>query len=142
MVLQWVRFVFGLIRFCLSFQRCICISFILILIIDWVSIIAFISSNRNLLINTLNYRFRVLGFFGLILSPFILFFLITYYIFRYAEEYRSYSNKLNTREWNFYTKWKLRELNELNIVFQERINESYNYATNYVKQFHLQIYQK
>lgn len=96
----------------------------------------FISGNKNLLINTLNYRFRLLGFFGLILSPFILFFLITYYIFRYAEEYRSYSNKINTREWNFYTKWRLRELNELNIVFQERINESYNYATNYVKQFH------
>ena len=60
---------------------------------------------------------------------------MSYYIFRYGEEYRCQSNLLNTREWNYYAKWKFRELNELNILYQERLNESYKYATNYVKQF-------
>ena len=95
-----------------------------------------IESNKEVLISNLNFRLKLIGVLLLILSPFVLFFMLSYYIFRYGEEFRSHAGKLNSRDWNYYSKWNFREFNELGVVYNDRLNESYKYAKNYVSQFH------
>lgn len=90
-----------------------------------------------------------MGFMSLILSPFILIFLLIYFIFRHGEvfifkkfffkyfikELRNRPGIFLSRQWSPMARWKFRELNELPHVFQKRLNASYNFAQQYVDSF-------
>lgn len=83
---------------------------------------------------SLTFRFRFIGIISLIFLPFILFLLLAYYVFKYGQEYKS-NTFFNSRQWSLYSKWKFREFNELNHIFQNRINNAHKLAIDYVDQF-------
>lgn len=87
----------------------------------------------------LRKRFVVMGFIGLILSPFVFIFLLIYFLFKYGEEIRSRPGSFMARQWAPLAKWKFRELNELPHVFQKRLNKSYNIAEKYVQSFNFNL---
>jgi len=84
---------------------------------------------------SLQRRFLVVGLLHVLLLPFILFFLITAFFLDNAKEWHSESSYLGPREWSPYAKWSFRELNELPHFFERRLNGSYKYANQYIKQF-------
>ncbi|GAM18991.1 hypothetical protein SAMD00019534_021660 [Acytostelium subglobosum LB1] len=92
-------------------------------------------TQRDRLARGLTRRFRMIGLVGLFASPFIFFFLLIYYFFKYAEEFKNKPGSLGSREWSPLAKWKFREFNELPHLFNIRLNLSYPHANKYVDSF-------
>jgi hypothetical protein len=91
---------------------------------------------RNGLITGLRKRFVIMGILNLILSPFILGFLVIYFLFKYGQEFHRNPSQLSSRSYSPIAKWKFRDFNELPHVFNARLNSSYSKAEAYVSQFH------
>lgn len=90
---------------------------------------------RSELAAGLRFRFKLMGFISLLLSPFIFVFLLIYFIFQYGEQFHNRPNSLAVRQWTPLARWKFRELNELLHVFQKRLKASYLTADRYVSSF-------
>ncbi len=86
-------------------------------------------------------RFMIAGFINLILSPFILIYIIISFIFSNIDELYINRNLLGPRRYTRLALWKFREYNELPHFFQRRINKSINYANEYIKQFPAPLYE-
>lgn len=71
----------------------------------------------------------------LIFSPFIFIYLLTYFIFKYAETIKQRPGLLTTREWTRVAKKKFRDFNELPHLFERRMSESYKHAVKYMGYF-------
>eukprot|EP00003_Mantamonas_plastica_P018928 TRINITY_DN308_c0_g1_i4.p1 TRINITY_DN308_c0_g1~~TRINITY_DN308_c0_g1_i4.p1 ORF type:complete len:482 (-),score=155.91 TRINITY_DN308_c0_g1_i4:179-1624(-) len=87
------------------------------------------------IVEALQRSFRIWGVINLILSPFILVFLVIYFFFRYTQEFYRNPKKLGMREWTLFSKWKFREFNELPHVFERRLQASYQPAEKYLVYF-------
>jgi hypothetical protein len=72
---------------------------------------------------------------NLMLLPFILLFLVIFFLLKHAEQLHSKTSMFGPREWTPLAKWKFREYNELHSFFQERLDASYAPAHNYILQF-------
>eukprot|EP00735_Rhodelphis_limneticus_P008705 TRINITY_DN2204_c0_g1::TRINITY_DN2204_c0_g1_i1::g.6795::m.6795 TRINITY_DN2204_c0_g1::TRINITY_DN2204_c0_g1_i1::g.6795 ORF type:complete len:643 (-),score=90.70,sp/Q8RUS5/ATG9_ARATH/39.49/7e-154,APG9/PF04109.11/8.2e-128,DUF4231/PF14015.1/1.3e+04,DUF4231/PF14015.1/0.033 TRINITY_DN2204_c0_g1_i1:613-2541(-) len=83
----------------------------------------------------LRRRFIVLGFVNLFLSPFLIIFMVVYFIMRNAEQFYSKPTTIGARQWTPYSRWLFREFNELPHIFHRRIAESYIPADEYLQQF-------
>jgi len=83
----------------------------------------------------LKRRFRALGVFTLLVSPFIILFYSIYILLRYGEEIKNNPSVLSTRQYSTLARWKLREFNELPHHFSQRLAQSYDSAQKYVAQF-------
>jgi hypothetical protein len=94
------------------------------------------SDTSSQLASTLRRRFRVFGFVGLLISPFVLIFLLIYFFFKYGEEIRNKPSILGARDWSTLARWKFRDLNEVPHLFEERLNRAYPLAQQYVDSFH------
>eukprot|EP01114_Cavostelium_apophysatum_P016676 TRINITY_DN4793_c0_g1_i1.p1 TRINITY_DN4793_c0_g1~~TRINITY_DN4793_c0_g1_i1.p1 ORF type:complete len:627 (-),score=150.46 TRINITY_DN4793_c0_g1_i1:465-2345(-) len=83
----------------------------------------------------LKSRFRLMGLFSLLISPFMFVFLLVYFVFQYGEQLHNNPTTFAARQWSPLARWKFRELNELPHVFQSRLRLSYSLADKYVSSF-------
>ena len=80
-------------------------------------------------------RLIKLGIINLILSPFILIYIIVSFIFKNIDEIYLNKKILGPRRYTQLSKWKFREYNELEHYFTIRLNKSIKYSNEYSKQF-------
>lgn len=83
----------------------------------------------------LRTRFVLLGIANLVLSPFIFVFMIIYFVFKHAQEWHKKPDTVGTRNYSHLARWKIREFNELEHFFDNRINSSFKASNQYVLQF-------
>lgn len=83
----------------------------------------------------LKHRFKTMTIINIVCLPFILLFQLTYFFFKYAEEYRREPHLLGLRQYSHYSRWKFREYNELPHIFENRLNMSYDDACKYMSHF-------
>ncbi|KAK9120601.1 hypothetical protein Syun_018218 [Stephania yunnanensis] len=92
---------------------------------------------RNFISNPalLKKRLMAVGLMMLILSPFFIIFMLVYLFLRHAEQFYNHPSTAFSRRWSNLSKWIFREFNEVDHLFEYRINSSIIHAANYVKQF-------
>ncbi|XP_031265801.1 autophagy-related protein 9 [Pistacia vera] len=90
----------------------------------------FISNPR-----TLKKRLMVVGLAMLILSPFLVIFMLVYLFLRHAEQFYNHPSTASSRRWSNLSRWIFREFNEVDHLFKHRINSSVMHASDYLKQF-------
>lgn len=90
----------------------------------------FISNPR-----TLKKRLTVVGVLMLLLSPFLVIFMLVYLFLRHAEQFYNHPSTASSRRWSNLSKWIFREFNEVEHLFKHRINSSVFHASEYLKQF-------
>ncbi|XP_022727665.1 autophagy-related protein 9-like isoform X2 [Durio zibethinus] len=84
---------------------------------------------------TLKKRLRVVGLAMLLLSPFLVIFMLVYLFLRHAEQFYNHPSIASSRRWSNLSKWMFREFNEVDHLFKHRINSSVMHAAEYLKQF-------
>lgn len=92
-------------------------------------------SHRRALSEGIRSRFLFAGFMNVICAPFIIIYFIMLYFFRYFNEYQKNPSQIGTRQYTPFAQWKFREFNELQHLFQRRVNMSYPFASRYIDQF-------
>ncbi|CAN6666896.1 autophagy-related protein 9 [Trichomonascus vanleenenianus] len=92
-------------------------------------------SHRTLLADGLRRRFVFAGIMNIIFAPFIMLYLALLYFFRYFNEYHKDPSAIGMRQYTPLAEWKMREFNELDHLFRQRLNRSYEPATKYINQF-------
>ncbi|KAK7268282.1 hypothetical protein RIF29_20978 [Crotalaria pallida] len=90
----------------------------------------FISNPR-----TLKKRLMVVGLAMLLLSPFLVIFMLVYLFLRHAEQFYNHPSTASSRRWSNLSRWIFREFNEVDHLFKHRINSSVLHASDYLKQF-------
>lgn len=84
---------------------------------------------------TLKKRLMIVGFAMLLLSPFLVIFMLVYLFLRHAEQFYNHPSTASSRRWSNLSKWIFREFNEVDHFFKHRINTSILHASEYIKQF-------
>ncbi|CAL0316833.1 unnamed protein product [Lupinus luteus] len=84
---------------------------------------------------TLKKRLMVVGLAMLLLSPFIVIFMLVYLFLRHAEQFYNHPSTASSRRWSNLSRWIFREFNEVDHLFKHRINSSELHASDYLKQF-------
>ncbi|KDP26550.1 hypothetical protein JCGZ_17708 [Jatropha curcas] len=84
---------------------------------------------------TLKKRLMVVGVAMLLLSPFLVIFMLVYLFLRHAEQFYNHPSTASSRRWSNLSKWIFREFNEVDHLFKHRINGSIMHASDYLKQF-------
>ncbi|CAA2934036.1 autophagy-related 9 [Olea europaea subsp. europaea] len=84
---------------------------------------------------TLRKRLMIVGFAMLLLSPFLVIFMLVYLFLRHAEQFYNHPSTASHRRWSNLSKWMFREFNEVDHLFKHRINSSVVHALDYLKQF-------
>lgn len=69
--------------------------------------------HRSALIATLRRRFLLMGVLNAVMSPFIMLFLIIFFVFRYGEELHRYPLTISARSYTPLARWLMRDYNEL-----------------------------
>ncbi|KAK9282421.1 hypothetical protein L1049_005338 [Liquidambar formosana] len=85
--------------------------------------------------NALKKRLMVVGLVMLLLSPFLVIFMLVYLFLRHAEQFYNHPSTASSRRWSNLSKWIFREFNEVDHLFKHRINSSVPHASDYIKQF-------
>lgn len=83
----------------------------------------------------LRKRLIAVGFGMLILSPFLIIFMLVYFFLRHAEQFYNRPSTVASPRWSNLSRWLFREFNELDHLFKHRLNASIKHAIDYVKQF-------
>ncbi|XP_039008759.1 autophagy-related protein 9-like [Hibiscus syriacus] len=84
---------------------------------------------------TLKKRLMVVGLVMLILSPFLVIFMLVYLFLRHAEQFYNHPSTASSRRWSNLSKWMFREFNEVDHLFKHRINSSVMHASEYLNRF-------
>ncbi|XP_073063522.1 autophagy-related protein 9 [Primulina eburnea] len=84
---------------------------------------------------TLKKRLMIVGFVLLLLSPFLVIFMLVYLFLRHAEQFYNHPSTASSRRWSNLSKWMLREFNEVDHLFKHRMNNTIVHASDYLKQF-------
>lgn len=84
---------------------------------------------------TLKKTLMVVGLVMLLLSPFLVIFMLVYLFLRHAEQFYNHPSTASSRRWSNLSKWLFREFNEVDHLFKHRINGSVMQASDYLKQF-------
>lgn len=84
---------------------------------------------------TLKKRLMVVGLAMLLLSPFLVIFMLVYLFLRHAEQFYNHPSTASSRRWSNLSKWIFREFNEVDHLFKHRINGSIMHASDFLKQF-------
>ncbi|XP_028758380.1 autophagy-related protein 9 [Neltuma alba] len=84
---------------------------------------------------TLKKRLMVVGLAMLLLSPFLVIFMLVYLFLRHAEQFYNHPSTASSRRWSNLSRWIFREFNEVDHLFKHRINSSTIHASDYLKQF-------
>ncbi|KAI6245902.1 Autophagy-related protein [Erysiphe necator] len=92
-------------------------------------------SHRKQLSDALRRRFMFAGFMNALLAPMIIVYLMIVYFLRYFNEYQKNPAAVGSRQYTPLALWKFREFNELQHLFEKRVNMSYPFASRYLDQF-------
>ncbi|KAL8841330.1 MAG: hypothetical protein Q9170_000960 [Blastenia crenularia] len=92
-------------------------------------------THRRALSDGIRSRLLFAGFMNTICAPFIIVYFVMLYFFRYFNEYQKNPSQIGTRQYTPFAEWKFREFNELQHLFQRRVNMSYPFASRYIDQF-------
>ncbi|KAG8529309.1 uncharacterized protein KY384_005945 [Bacidia gigantensis] len=92
-------------------------------------------SHRKGLSDGFRSRFLFAGFISLVCAPFTVLYYMLVYFFRYFTEYQRNPSQIGSRQYTPFAEWKFREFNELQHLFDRRINMSYPFASRYIDQF-------
>ncbi|KAH1070279.1 hypothetical protein GYH30_007407 [Glycine max] len=84
---------------------------------------------------TLRKRLMVVGLAMLLLSPFLVIFMLVYLFLRHAEQFYNHPSTASSRRWSNLSRWIFREFNEVDHLFKHRINCGVLHASDYLKQF-------
>ncbi|XP_058770971.1 autophagy-related protein 9-like [Vicia villosa] len=84
---------------------------------------------------TLKKRLIFVGLAILLLSPFLVIFMLVYLFLRHAEQFYNHPSTASSRRWSNLSRWVFRGFNEVDHLFRHRINNSVVHASNYLKQF-------
>ncbi|KAL3849952.1 hypothetical protein ACJIZ3_011834 [Penstemon smallii] len=84
---------------------------------------------------TLKKRLVIVGFVLLLLSPFLVIFMLVYLFLRHAEQFYHHPSTASSRRWSNLSKWVFREFNEVDHLFKHRMNSSIVHSSDYLKQF-------
>ena len=90
---------------------------------------------RDALAASLRRRFLVMGIFGLLFSPFMVFILLATFLFRYGEEIHRDPRSLSARRFSPYARFQFREFNEYPHQFDRRIATAVEKSDEYVGLF-------
>ncbi|KAJ6244980.1 autophagy-related protein [Anaeramoeba flamelloides] len=101
---------------------------------------------KNLKVNTkcltesnfhkkLRKRMIITSLILLILSPFIIFFLVIYWVLKYGKIIETEIGILSKRQWSQRAKWMFSEPNELPHLFENRIKKGHKSSLTYLNQF-------
>ncbi|KAK0648816.1 autophagy protein Apg9-domain-containing protein [Cercophora newfieldiana] len=93
------------------------------------------SDQRGELSMKLRSRFFFAGFMILVLSPFVIGYLLIVYFLTYFHEIQKNPSMLSSRTYTPLAEWKFREFNELPHLFRKRLDMSHPYASHYIDQF-------
>ncbi|XP_043704370.1 autophagy-related protein 9-like [Telopea speciosissima] len=85
--------------------------------------------------SSLKKRLMAVGLGMLLLSPFLVIFMLVYLFLRHAEQFYNHPSTASSRRWSTLSKWIFREFNEVDHLFRHRINNSLVHADDYLKQF-------
>ncbi|XP_010272081.1 PREDICTED: autophagy-related protein 9-like [Nelumbo nucifera] len=85
--------------------------------------------------SSLKKRLMAVGLGMLLLSPFLVIFMLVYLFLRHAEQFYNHPSTASSRRWSNLSKWIFREFNEVDHLFKHRINSSVTHAAQYLKQF-------
>ncbi|KAF3793626.1 Autophagy-related protein 9 [Nymphaea thermarum] len=83
----------------------------------------------------LKKRLMAVGLGMLLMSPFLVIFVLVYFFLRHAEQFYNHPSMASSRKWSNLSKWMFREYNEVDHLFKQRINASVVHAADYLKQF-------
>jgi len=86
----------------------------------------------------LRRKIRLFALLNILVMPFLVLFLVCYFVLNVAHEFHQKSAKsaLHTSRWTPLAKWHFREYNELPHVFEKRMANSIPHGMSYLKQFH------
>lgn len=93
------------------------------------------TTQRDRLSSELRKRFQLLAIINFVLAPFLLVFIVVYYLFRYGEELYRKPTSISDRQYSTWSHWTLREFNELDHLFEKRLAASHDKATRYIESF-------
>ena len=93
------------------------------------------TTQRDRLASELRKRFQLLAIINFLLAPFLLIFILVYYLFRYGEELYRNPMSMSTRQYSSWSQWTLREFNELEHLFDKRLAASFDKAQKYIESF-------
>ncbi|RMZ07077.1 hypothetical protein D0860_05286 [Hortaea werneckii] len=91
--------------------------------------------NRQVLVQTLQNRFRFAAISSIVVAPFNIVRFCIMYFFRYYTEFTRNPSKVSARSFTPFAEWKIREVNELEHLFQRRLKQASPFADEYLKQF-------
>lgn len=91
--------------------------------------------HREIYARQLKKRFMIFGIFNLVFSPFIIFFLLMHFVFKYGEEFYKNPGSIASREYTPLAKLLMREFNEYPHSFDRRLKGSVMKADTYIKQY-------
>lgn len=91
--------------------------------------------NRRVLVQALQNRFRAAAVSSIIIAPFNVIRFCIMYFFRYYTEFTRNPGKVSARSFTPFAEWKIREVNELEHLFQRRLRQASPFANEYLKQF-------
>ncbi|KAI4303725.1 hypothetical protein MLD38_039323 [Melastoma candidum] len=80
-------------------------------------------------------RLMFVGLAMLLLSPFLVIFMLVYLFLRHAEQFYHHPSTASSRRWSNLSKWIFREYNEVDHLFKHRITSSIAHSSEYLKQF-------
>ena len=89
-------------------------------------------------IHKISIYFKIFGIFYLFFIPFKLTYYIITFIFNHAEDIKSKRKDTDISKfgWTNHAKWTFREYNELDHIFNKRLQASYIYADMYKQQYY------
>lgn len=82
----------------------------------------------------LQRRFRREALLMVVLSPFVLCFLLIYFFMRNAEKFYNHPASIGARRWSLLARWRMREFNELDHYVSHRLNASQTASEKYMAQ--------
>lgn len=83
----------------------------------------------------LQKRFRRMAICNLLVSPFVMLFLLIYFFMRNAEKFYHHPSSIGARRWSGLAYWRMREFNELPHYIRHRLDSSHKAAEKYLQQF-------
>ena len=84
---------------------------------------------------TIVQRLRFAAICNLLLAPFLLAFLVIYYVMKNAEALYHQPGSMFARQWSPVAIWQLREFNEVPYFLYNRLNSGHESASKYMSQF-------
>ncbi|KAK5115200.1 hypothetical protein LTR85_009958 [Meristemomyces frigidus] len=91
--------------------------------------------NRNVLVRALQIRLQFAALTSVVVAPFNIVRFLFMYFFRYYTEFTRNPSKVSARSFAPFAEWKIREVNELDHLFQRRLRQAYPFANSYLKSF-------